>query len=198
MIAGERPDIIEVGVWGWGGGAVDQGSKTRIGRLLGIQIAPLVTKVRVRGYGVSLGLKSNGQSVAQRDANKVFGEGKVKVVACRDLRQSGLSRPVYDISLIGMYHNGREHAATGTYITSAHVQPQLPSTALLGKTPHRPHRRGVHPQQRIPKWTTWQTPKSQTRSSYMEAEHSHVWRHTPESRAGQLHKCQLHLIAHAL
>ena len=96
-------------------------SKTKIGQLLGIQITPPVTKVRIRGYGVSLGLESNSHSGAQREANKVFGEGRVKCspagtnsrAASKGLCTTSYpSRPLMGM----MYHTGRGHVATRVHM----------------------------------------------------------------------------------
>ena len=63
---------------------------------------PPVTRVRVRGYGISMGLVSGSQSAAQREADRVFGANTVKVQRCQHLKHSGLVNPVFDMDITGV------------------------------------------------------------------------------------------------
>ena len=62
---------------------------------------PKVTTARVYEYGLTFGLASGHQHVAQREAIKVFGVG-VKVMSTRHLQRSGMVRPIYDMELTGV------------------------------------------------------------------------------------------------
>ena len=99
LIAGDKEDRLGVRVWG---GPVLPEVREEIAGLLGIQLAPPVTRVRVRGYGISMGLVSGSQSAAQREADRVFGPKTVTVTRCQHLRHSGLVNPVFDLDITGV------------------------------------------------------------------------------------------------
>ena len=99
LIAGDRADRLGVRVWG---GPVIPDTRQEIATLLGILLTPPVTRVRVRGYGVSMGLVSGQQSAAQREADRVFGVNIVTVIRCQHLKHSGLVSPVFDMDITGI------------------------------------------------------------------------------------------------
>ena len=99
LLSGDKPDRVGVRVWG---GPVQQQVRAEIASLLGIKFQAPTTTVRVRGYGLSFGLVSGDQQVAQREADKVFGANVVSVKHTRHLQKSGLERPVYDVELTGV------------------------------------------------------------------------------------------------
>ena len=99
LMAGDKDDRLGVRVWG---GAVLPETREEIAGLLGIQLTPPVTRVRVRGYGISMGLVSGSQSAAQREADRVFGANTVKVQRCQHLKHSGLINPVFDMDITGV------------------------------------------------------------------------------------------------
>ena len=150
---------------------------------------------------MSPGLESNGQSVARREADKVFGEGKVKVVSCRHLQHSGPQacvrhRSYWGRPLMGrMYHTGRRHAATGTYVA------QVLTCDLSRQAPHSWEK--FHTARTDGVCTPIGGYRNGRRGRCRRARRgapirTHVQRRTPESKAGRLHKCQLHFTARTL
>ena len=95
----QRRHENHIGVCVWGGLVLPE-MRQEIANYLGIFAPPppKVTTARVYGYGLTFGLASGDQQVAQREATKVFG-ARVKVMSTRHLQRSGTVCPVYDVEL---------------------------------------------------------------------------------------------------
>ena len=199
LMAGDKDDRLGVRVWG---GAVLPETREEIAGLLGIQLTPPVTRVRVRGYGISMGLVSGSQSAAQREADRVFGANTVKVQRCQHLKHSGLINPVFDMDLTGVPPDGRAAlhrrrirgclSVGGTYVC---VNPLAPHTPRWGKTRRSLRSRGVSCLMMKKRRTRLQEPPRQRRMRAFSEPPSPPWKMALSYRSSEIRSDKRYLFA---